>query len=195
MNREINQERHPEVEPQEEPLCVLKYVARPRIVFVAACLIIIPFSCLGVFIHSPTSMFSLIGSKLFGPILLLFFVVTLVDLALCKEIRLYKDRVAKTWAFLGTRELALDKAAIYVSPWGLGKALFHQGVKKYRWIWGLHPLWAICYREPFVKNTDRKRMDAALARVSGRDVKEFDETGFTDRFLKRGPMDDLPSVD
>jgi hypothetical protein len=194
MKGQINGETCSRMRLHDEPLCVLRYKAWKKLVYSTAILLLIPFALYGAFVYSPPSMAKLVYCKSVGLVFLTFLLIGLADIALFKEIRLYEDRIAKTWLLLGTRELELKKVGlrcVTIPELGMGKkTFFHETMRKRIWIPELGRLVGIYYMEHMARPSAVKELNTVLARLSGREPWELERTVAINSLIKEGLQDE-----
>lgn len=113
-----------------------------------------------------------------GAFLFLYAVYMWIDLAFFKEIRLYNNRLEKSWHFFRSRTIFFENAML--------KGSNYHG--RWRWIYNtnanvlLRYASCIIYMEDMASKEDAKKMSRLMAEMSGRDPKEFE--GFRFSFKK-----------
>ncbi len=190
MERPVIQEASSQVESYDEPLFILKYQKRRMIVPIIGVLFFMPFIIYGLFVDISLSTLQLIMGKLCASLLLVIMLPFLVDMLLFEEVRLYRNRIVKTWKLLGERELALAKVGLMSQSWptwGIGaKCFFEQGMSPYwRWLTAIFHSMGITYKEHFADRKKVKQLNSLLAELSGRRVEEFEQTVTMERLIQR----------
>jgi len=176
----------PQTTSHDEPLFVLKY-RRGHVVFRIFCLslIVLVFSVilLGIAFAGKDGFVFRLACELLFVLLLIYFILKLVGLALFKEIRLYEDRMVKVSKLTGDTEIRLAEARFQnASSAALrAKRLASRDTK-----WFLSPFKGIFYYEDLPDPKDAKKLNYLLAALSGKKIREFEEATTIDALIKEG---------
>lgn len=107
----------------------------------------------------------------------------LIDLFLFREIRVYEDRIAKVWKWIGVKEIGLASAFLTESvPGGWRARTICPPDTK----WYVRGIKGIFYYQDLADPRDIKRLNILLAYLSRRRIQEFEDTTTTRRLIKDG---------
>jgi hypothetical protein len=169
-------ERLPEVPgTHNEPLFVFKYQRYKQSIFIVMGAILVLISVVGTIIIIEEN--GILGFwqivYVFVNFILLFI---FIEFLLFAEIRLYEDRVEKTWSILGSVQVLLEDARIAGNRygWARPKCICNRTMgafkARFRGVW---------YQEGLMDRQDISKFNALLADLSGRSVKDFERASFS----------------
>jgi hypothetical protein len=122
---------------------------------------------------------------------MVFFVLLLifsfVHLLLFEEIRLHKDRIVLVRKWMRDRAVELVNARLVTGRRPARKTWFNKDTNKHlAWIHILFLFRGVSYWEDLADPQDARKLNAFLALLSGRQVKEFDQPWTMLRLIKEG---------
>jgi len=170
----------------EKPLAILRYEWW-RIAWALYFPIVPAIGGCGLATFSPlnaTSVLNVIFMKILAPIGLIGFIWLMADMILMKEVRLYRDRIVKSYLFFTAKEILFSGAmynftdSLFARAFGMRNAnsQWFLSIFKAVTIWNLN----LC------KSVDVNRFIAVLSEISGRNTKELtNNTWKPIRFIKK----------
>ncbi|AFM25501.1 hypothetical protein [Desulfomonile tiedjei] len=172
MNNKAIQEKS-----DDQPLFILKYRWLRKSIPISGLVLCVLFVGICTFFAPGVKL----SSRIIGLFIFLLFLLRLIDLLLFREIRLYKDRIAKVWKLTGTREIMLANARLR-SYWNptlgvCGKSISNQNLNEHwGWILNVFLLSGVSYLEHLADPKDVKKLNSLLAEISGRKIEDFEQT-------------------
>lgn len=172
----------------EEPLFVLKYQKRRKVLYGLAFLFPLPMFYFIFFVSEPRSLGEIIA-KWSSLYLAVIGVAFLADMLLFREIRVYSGKIVKEWWLMGTREMKFADVGLmsqHMPTVGVGaKCFFEQGMRPYRrLLMAIFHSMGITYKEHLADRNKVKQLNILLAELSGRRLEEIEHTGRLEKFLK-----------
>jgi uncharacterized membrane protein YuzA (DUF378 family) len=163
-----------ETTSSDQPLLVLRYRGHQRIlriVLYSFCILIFGFGLIVTFFESGTFVLTRLIYGVFAALLGLGGIYALIEILLFKEIRLYNDRMAKEWHLIGTAEIGLKNATYNGRDYSfMGvRCLRNPNTRQY-----LNNFKIILFDQYMLAPKDLKELNRLLAKLSGRNVEEFE---------------------
>jgi len=166
----------------DEPLLVLRYnVRKVRLRVLTSFFLLLML--LGIFLNYTEilTVATIVLGMLLLAFLLIYEIVSVIYVIYQKEVRLYKDRIVRVSPFFGERELRLARAKLVVRHslsmvwprvWTTAIAICDPDISlTWQPITG-----GVVFNGRFADREDMRKLKIALATLSGRPAKDFDQT-------------------